>query len=86
MLNKVCFEQKVARRAQSFPLKGNRRAETLRRLSKSEIRRDNTRSVWEKLILSPKAQRCKFLFQVQKLRRLQNMQVGIISLLEDVEG
>jgi hypothetical protein len=37
MLNKVCFEQKVVRRAQSFPLKGNRRVETLRRLSKLKI-------------------------------------------------
>jgi hypothetical protein len=45
MLNKVCFEQKVARRAQSFPLKGNRRDETLRRLSKSKISEEITRGV-----------------------------------------
>jgi hypothetical protein len=37
MLNKVCFEQKVAKRAQIFPLKGNRRVKTLRILSKSKI-------------------------------------------------
>jgi hypothetical protein len=37
MLSKVCFEPKIARRAPSFPLKGNRRVKTLRRLSKSKM-------------------------------------------------
>jgi hypothetical protein len=37
MLNKVFFEQKFARRARSFPLKGNKRVETLKRLSKLKI-------------------------------------------------
>jgi hypothetical protein len=36
MLNKVCFEREVYRRAQE-PFEGRRRAETLRRLSKSKI-------------------------------------------------
>jgi hypothetical protein len=44
MLSKVCFEQKVSRRAQSFPLKGNRRVETLRRLSKSKISEEITKT------------------------------------------
>jgi hypothetical protein len=36
MLNKVCFEREVSRRAQE-PFEGRRRVETLRRLSKSKI-------------------------------------------------
>jgi hypothetical protein len=55
MLKKVCFEQKVARRAQSFPLKGNRRAETLRRLSKSKISEEIM--LGDRLIISPKSQK-----------------------------
>jgi hypothetical protein len=35
MLSKVCFEREVSRRAPE-PFEGRRRAETLRRLSKSE--------------------------------------------------
>jgi hypothetical protein len=42
---KGVLEQKVARRAWKFPLKGNRRVETLMRLSKSKSSKEITQGV-----------------------------------------
>jgi hypothetical protein len=59
MLSKVCFEQEVARRAQES-FEGSRRAETLRRLSKSKISEEIMQGVHRRQTYSsPKSQEDK---------------------------